>query len=186
MSIDELSNGIGSSRETITFAATEVLAAKAQAEQLSAQFAGLSAESLSDSIIEVASQLDTAHQQLTGSNRRRRRQPAPGSMAAVYSAEATPAQHPQWRGLGRSPASLIGGRSGRQLRRYAEKAGRKPPRAEPRRVATSTAPKATESMRERCALTGRVRRRRALTFANRGHPIPTTQPRGTRNATPRR
>ena len=65
MSIDELVEGIGGSRETVQRAVTEVLAAKAKAEELSAQFVGLSAVSMVASMTEVASQLDTAHQTLT-------------------------------------------------------------------------------------------------------------------------
>jgi len=66
MSIDDLATGIGGSRETVQRAATEVMAMKAKAEELSANLAAMSAESMSQYMTEVAGQLDTAHQTLTG------------------------------------------------------------------------------------------------------------------------
>lgn len=66
MSIDELATGIGGSRDTVQRAATEVLAMKAKAEELSTNLASMSAESMSQYMTEVAGQLDTAHQTLTG------------------------------------------------------------------------------------------------------------------------
>ena len=66
MSIDELATGIGGSRETVQRAATEVMAMKTKAEELSTAFSGMSAESMSAYMTEVAGQLDTAHQTLTG------------------------------------------------------------------------------------------------------------------------
>jgi len=66
MSIDELAQGIGGSRETVQRAATEVMAMKTKAEELSANLAAMSAETMSQYMTEVAGQLDTAHQTLTG------------------------------------------------------------------------------------------------------------------------
>ena len=54
MSIDELVEGIGGSRETVHRTASEVLAARTKAEELSTTFGGIGAESMSQYMTEVA------------------------------------------------------------------------------------------------------------------------------------
>jgi|GEM_PF-5116487 len=66
MSIDELAQEIGGSREDLNRAIAGVTGPKARAEELSTRLAGMGAESMSQYMSEVAGQLDTARQTLTG------------------------------------------------------------------------------------------------------------------------
>jgi len=81
MSIDEPAHW--GSGESVNRAATEVPAMKATAEEPSTRLAGLGAESMSQCMSEVAGQLDTEHQTLTGVTDGLERSQASGGFAAA-------------------------------------------------------------------------------------------------------